>query len=420
MVSTGLGMGLGLDAHLAPTSTRWQRVFVQGDKTAVISGTSLDHAIALRTDDGGRSWVALKTAATERSVGHWAVADDGAVVLAMGQRAKGQAQGGQGLGSSLQLFFAEPRDTELSGPVPLFPKGGAPEGATADVDRAFPAAWSGPMAGMLVSVGRRNPAMAYGAPAGRQLPKPVGPLPAETFVTAPYGRPPALLSVRGSQLSVRPWPKPGEKLEPATPVPGFAAASSAHDQLSQGPTCESGPWSFRLVKASPQASLLVGISPNRALAVKVALKDARLIGCSPEAIVIQTPDAKTQNPQLVRCSLDGQCAKPQSPPFRYWTEKHDRSIHATATAKGVVATMAARTGARWGLYLGQSLDEGKLFELPRVIGEGSSDRGYLELGAIVNWPQRVLLLLSADVTGTSRRGWYVIASDDGGTNWGPP
>jgi hypothetical protein len=61
-----------------------------------------------------------------------------------------------------------------------------------------------------------------------------------------------------------------------------------------------------------------------------------------------------------------------------------------------------------------------MYERQRVIGEGQSDRGRLELGALLSLGKRAILLLSADVTGTSRRGWFVLVSDDGGTNWGPP
>ena len=91
-----------------------------------------------------------------------------------------------------------------------------------------------------------------------------------------------------------------------------------------------------------------------------------------------------------------------------------------AFKEGVVAVMRATAGARWGLYLGQSSDAGENFELPRKIGEGATDRGYFELGALIRFDERILMLLSADVTGTTRRGWYVLASDDGGTHWGPP
>jgi len=110
-----------------------------------------------------------------------------------------------------------------------------------------------------------------------------------------------------------------------------------------------------------------------------------------------------------------------SQPFRIWTQEHTREIVAVPTSQGVLAVMSARAGERrWGLYLAQSLDGGKTFELAQTIGEGTTDRGHFVLGALASLPKRTLLLISAEVTGTTRRGWYVLASDDGGENWGPP
>jgi hypothetical protein len=63
---------------------------------------------------------------------------------------------------------------------------------------------------------------------------------------------------------------------------------------------------------------------------------------------------------------------------------------------------------------------GKLYDVPRVIGEATGERGRIELGALLSFGNRLLMLLQADVTGTSRRGWYVVASDDGGLTWSPP
>jgi hypothetical protein len=127
-----------------------------------------------------------------------------------------------------------------------------------------------------------------------------------------------------------------------------------------------------------------------------------------------------KQPQLIRCALDGKCAQPKSPPFELWPEPHEQRVHAVATAKGVVATLSARAGARWAVYLAQSLDGGATFELPRVIGEGKSDRERFEVGALMMLRGRVLMLLTAEEIGTARRRWYVLASDDDGSNWGPP
>ena len=115
----------------------------------------------------------------------------------------------------------------------------------------------------------------------------------------------------------------------------------------------------------------------------------------------------------------GKCFAPVQRAFRLWPEEHQREILSVAAQQGTVAAMSAHAGDRWGLYLAQSAD-GMVWERPRVVGEGSGDRGRIELGTLVSFGKRVLLLISAEVTGTSRRGWFVIASDDGGINWGPP
>jgi hypothetical protein len=103
-----------------------------------------------------------------------------------------------------------------------------------------------------------------------------------------------------------------------------------------------------------------------------------------------------------------------------WPEEHKRTILSTTTDKGVVAVMNARVGAKWGTYLAQSADEGATFELPRIIGEGKAEDGYYDAVALLAFSDRVVLLMSAPQTGTAKRRWYVLASDDGGSNWGPP
>ncbi|MBW2523819.1 MAG: hypothetical protein JRI23_06575 [Deltaproteobacteria bacterium] len=419
MVSTGLGTGIGLSAHLAPTSTQWGGVVVVDDKTAIITGKSLNHAIALRTADGGRSWSALKAPAEEAAV-RWGAAADGTVVLALGQLGKANTKGAAPPIQSMTLAFAEPADAEMGAARPFFPEGSAPKKATLASDSCTPAAWAGPAASMLMSLGRTKALVGYGAPAGSKLSAETPNLPAEHFLPYPYGRPPSLVSVAGGQLRVRPWPEPGGAVDPSSPVPGIPASAAVEAALVEASRCEAGAWTFQVASAGPAAAYLIGVSPTRALATKLPHADAQLMGCSADAVVIRAVDAKTKQPALVRCTLDGKCAVPKAPPFRYWTDEHEQQLQATATSKGVVATMSAKAGARWGLYLGQSLDQGETFELPRVIGEGSTDRGYIEVAAIVSWPKRVLLLVSADVTGTTRRGWYVIASNDHGTNWGPP
>jgi hypothetical protein len=418
IVQTGIGAGVALDSALAPTSTQWEQVFVLDDTHAVVVGRSLDVAIALRTDDGGRSWVALKADAGDAH--GWGVGADGALVLATGRRAKPAAKGKPAPIEKVQLFFAGPLSSDLTGPVALLPAEGKLKGATPALDALRPVPLSGDVAALVVAFGPRRLALAYGAPAGKAVPEPSPLAPGEDVVPVAYGHPPSLLSIKAGALTVRPWPGPGEPLGAGSPIPGFRADASSLRQLSEGPACHSGGWSFQRIVQPPGAATLVGIGPNRAFAVKLPPGELALLGCTGDAVVLQGSEEKTGAPLLVRCALDGKCSSPKSAPFRIWPEKHDRTVRAVPTAQGVVAALSAHTGSRWGLYLGQSLDQGQLFELPRVIGEGTSDRGVFELGALIALPKRVLMLVSSDVTGTTRRGWYSLASDDGGTNWGPP
>ncbi len=416
VVSTNIGSGLGIPSELAPTSTKWERVFAIDDKTAIVAGRALDEAIALRTTDGGRSWESLRTKANQWV--SWSAGEDGSVVLADGAHKKAKVAPGKTAPiESAQLRFA-PLEGQLSEPAPLFPAEDQLKGAAVPGGIATPAVLSAELSALVVYEGR-SPVIAFGAPGGQQQPKPLKPPPG-TYITTPYGRPAQLLSVARGGIEVRPWPRPGETLAPGSRIPGAIAGAGVADQLNRGPGCETGTWSMQRYATRPKVATIIGVSGDRSFAFNVPGGPSEQIGCGPEGVVVETVDPKKKVPQLVRCGLDGKCAEPKSLPFNAWPGKHERTILMTATEQGVIATMGARVGARWGVYLAQSLDGGATFELPRIIGEGKSERGYFEVGALIHMAGRVLILMSADVTGTTRRGWYVLASDDGGSNWGPP
>ena len=82
--------------------------------------------------------------------------------------------------------------------------------------------------------------------------------------------------------------------------------------------------------------------------------------------------------------------------------------------------LLAKAGNRFGTYLATSTDKGNTFELPRVISETDTGRGFIDVGVLVPFDDRVVMLFTADVTGTRGRRWYAMATDDGGENWGPP
>jgi hypothetical protein len=260
--------------------------------------------------------------------------------------------------------------------------------------------------------------VAFGAPVGSELPEPMT-LPPGRWLGTPYGRPPQLLSVAaGGAIQLRPWPRPGEALATGSTIPGLRAVGGALDQLDRPPACESAAWSFTALQTTPRAATIVGISPTRSFAFAAPDGTVKELGCGGDALALAIEAEKKTT--ILRCTLDGQCAEPQSPAFEIWPEPHDSELHLVATDKGIVATLSAHAGGRWGNYLAQSVDAGKTFELPRVIGEGKTESGRFEIGALMSFPKRVVLLLSAEEGGTSRRRWYVLASDDAGSSWGPP
>jgi hypothetical protein len=253
----------------------------------------------------------------------------------------------------------------------------------------------------------------------------------EKIVPVPYGRPPTLLSIKGRELIERPFPAAGKPLDKPIRVPGLVSTPTLLAELSVPPACETVGWSFQRVK-QPKGLVVVGIS--QAKTVSVVLPDATApttrVGCGGDRVVVETVAAKqgapstwaTQPdiPTMVGCTLAGKCVTPQNAPFRIWPQQHKRDIVMASTEQGILGVMTARAGDRWGLYLAQGPGDGAMYERQRVIGEGEGSRGRIELGALVSLGKRVLLLVSADVTGTSRRGWFLMVSDDGGTNWNPP
>ncbi len=429
-LATALGNGLGLRAELASTSSAWERVVVYGEDSALLLGRDGGDVVALRTRDRGRTWTSMRAPA--KAWAEWGVGADGSLVLMTGNRDKAVkpppppkylpprlapiADG--------ELWSADAGATALSGPRPFFPDDTTLKGAKIPSGYAQPARLEGDGVGLLLEMKGAQviaSALADAAPSGTPVDRSMR----EKLVPVAYGHPPQLVAIAGAAITVRPWPRHQDVLRPSSAVPGALATVNSWAQLAAGPQCEWGSWSFRRL-AGPQPRLL-GISGDRALAMPLPASESEWLGCGPDAVVTETaivdptdPQKRRRVPQLVRCGLDGKCSEPQSQPFTIWPEAHERTLKAVATSAGVVAVMSARAGERWGLTLGQSSDRGATFSAPRTIGEGTTDRGRIELGALVRFSKRVVMLLSADVTGTSRRGWYVLASDDDGTTWGPP
>lgn len=426
-LSTSLGQAKGLDGSLAPTSVKWTRAFVLDDKRAVLTGEVVSETIALFTDDAGINWRSFRS---EREAwSSWSLGMDGTVVLAVGSR-DGAPKPNTARVEGARVAFATFDTPSLAVATPLFPTPKGPVTGLLQTVSAVPALL-GPDSVALVAEDARKLVLLYGGKPGVDAVAPLKLPPGEKVAPVPYGRPPVMLSIKGRDVLTRPFPAAGKPLDKPQKVPGLATAQTRLLELSTPPLCETGAWSFQRVTAGPKRLQLLGISAKKT--VVFALPDATVpttaIGCGADRVVVEAVQAKTGPPALqaeqpdvpvlVTCNLAGKCTAPKNAPFRVWPGPQKREIAMAPTAGGTLGVMSVRAGDRWGLYLGQSPD-GTTFERQRVIGEGTGDRGRIELGALLSFGKRALLLISADVTGTSRRGWFVLVSDDGGTSWNPP
>ena len=427
-LSTGLGQARGLDEGLAPTSVKWTRVVVLDDKRALLAGDIVNETIALFTDDAGKTWRSFRS---ERDAwSSWSAGLDGSVVLGGGGR-DGAPTPTSARVEAARLAFGAFDAASLTAATPLFPTVKGPATGLLQTGSAIPAVLSPDSAAMIVEESPRKLLLVYGGKPGAEAAAPVKLPAAEKIVPVPYGRPPLMLSIKGRDLLRRPFPAVGMSLDKPQKVPGVLATSTLLTELSAQPACETGGWSFQRTSAGPKRVQVLGVSPGKFLqfALPEGTAPTTAIGCGGGRIVVEAVADKTgppamqaqqpDIPTLVTCDLLGKCVKPTNAPFRAWTTPHKREIVMASMEDGVVGVMSARAGDRWGVYLAQAGDL-NLFERQRVIGEGTADRGRIELGALVSFGKRALLLISADVTGTSRRGWFVLVSDDGGASWNPP
>jgi hypothetical protein len=421
-LSTGIGLARGLDVALVPTSTEWRQLIVLDASRAVLAGDIAGEAIAIRTEDAGKTWRAFRSPAQGWSA--WGMGLDGTLVLATGtiEKPKVALPAGQRAPiDSAALLFVAAETNELSAQNPLFAPIEKKPTPRIPIGKGLPAVLSKSRAALLVEEAPRKSGILFGGPAGVEA----GPLlqipPVERLIPTPMGRPPMLLSARGRDFLIRPTPSPDKPLDPPQKVMGISPTPAALTELAQLPACEFGAWSFQRV-TQQNRPMILGVSPTRNVVVPLppTTKKTSRVGCGADRFVVETLDPKEKVESLATCGLEGQCLAPMKPPFRPWPEPHEREIATAGTTQGAIAVLTARARDRWGLYLTQSVDGGKLFELPRVIGEGNSDRGRFELGAVISFGARTLLLISTGVTGTSRRGWYIMVTDDGGTTWAPP
>ncbi len=415
-LTTGIGPAKGWEDGVAPTSAQWKRVIPLDDKRLVLAGDTPSETFAVISEDGGKEWRAVH--AERLGWSHWGVAMDGSLVLAMGERA-GAKNKDEAMLDAVKLAFAANDATTLGPSTPLFPpaKGGLK--GTLNTPSAVPILISTDYAALPGAEAPRREAIFFGGRPGVADAPPTRAPAGEKLVSVPFGRPPALLSVRGKDVFVRPFPLPGKPPDKPQKIAGLVATPTLVAELSALPACEFAEWTFQRLK-QPKGVVVLGVGNGKTVTIPLppTTPATTSVGCGGSRVVVEAQN-KDEKLVLVSCDFNGTCTEPQNTPFRPWPEKHEQVVMSTPTDKGIIAVMQQRAGDRWGVYLAQSNDS-TIFEQTRVIGEGTGDRGRLELGAFAPMGVRVLLVLSSDITGTSRRSWYVTASDDGGANWNTP
>lgn len=426
MVVTEIGNGLGISTGV-PTSTVWESTYGMGDVVMML-GRAADVAVALRSLDKGRTWLAQQTKVEPWH--SWGSAADGTVILSSGKRQKTAAPPRRKGATesflqrrapivSAESWFSGPQDSLLSGPLSVFPDSAKLKRARVNQGVAVPAVLRPQLGSLFLNNGPQG-LLVYLVSSGASIPEVLS-VPAGT-IAVPYGRPPSLLQVARGKVLFQAWPEPGSKLSPGIAVPNLGANALVAKQLAQAPRCDAGPWTFVRVGTN-RAPGLVAIAGKQAVGMKLPAGEQARLGCGTEGVVVQVVDKKIHPkkklPQLIRCNLDGDCAEPSSLPFLPWDGKHTSKVHSVATKKGVVAVQEKMAGGRWGVYLAQSVDEGKTFELQRTVAEGDSDRSRVGVAALLTVGERVVLMMTAELR-SGGRGFYSLVSDDGGANWGPP
>lgn len=437
-LSTGLGVAKGLDAKIAPPSMKIEHVYVLDDKRVILAGgVAGGEAIALMTQDAGKSWTSYRT--DQETWATWAFGNEaGTFGLALGPKetlAESQPAAGKTPPAlpPYQFFFATldalSFGTATNVDQPPLPRKIDPK---VPILRPRLALLTKEMASYISEPKPKTFVARYVMASGADVPPEVALPKLETFIPNPIGRPARLLSIKGRGIISRQWPEPdkpvvpekdaeyiNEKIKDLKTTPTFVR------EMSLPPACQTHTVElYRITqpptKQNPGKNYFLVVKPDGYLLTPMpaAASPEVRIGCANDKFVFEAPD--DNNVTLLLCTLEGVCTKPERPVFKPWLEKHEREIVARPTATGAASVMTSQAGEKWSLQYAQSTDGGKFYERARIIGEGTGERGRLRFGALVTMGKRTLLLLSADVTGTSRRGFYSIVSDDDGATWNPP
>ncbi len=428
-IGTKVGNGRVIDVAGVDvsTSTKWTRVLPLDKDRLVLAGDVGGESFAFTTSDRGKSWQAINTKAD--GIVTWSAGTDGTLVMTSAKRLIPKTAPPPGTVlpiDTLNFFFAAPGQNKVStGSLLLEPDiTGKNETYTVPRGNGLPAVLGPSLASVVVQT-KAKPAtfaVAYAPGPGESLP-PITELPKdEVPVHAPYGHPPLLVTIKEKEKLVltRPWPKPGEKLADPKTIDKVGITKALLDELSQGPECEWGAWSFKRVMQPKDKTFLIGISAERSVYFELpaTIVNTSPIACSNDRVLVEAINPE-KLPALVPCTLDGACTPPENRPFlKPWAEQHERKLFTALTQGGVIAVQQLRSKVKWGIFVSESVDGGKIYNLQRPVGEGEGnpEDGY-DVGALVGFGDRTLMILSAKISKTTRRSWYAMATDDGGSTW---
>lgn len=437
-LTTLLGQAKAIDTKLAPPSMKVEHVYVLDDKRAILAGgVAGGEAIALMTQDAGKSWTSYRT--DQETWSTWAFGNEaGTFGLALGPKetlAESQPAAGKAppVLPPYQFFFATldalSFGTATNVDQPPLPRKIDPK---VPILRPRLALLTKDMASYISEPSAKKFVARYVVASGNDVPPEVVLPKLETFIPNPIGRPSRLISIKGRGIISRAWPEPDKPVVPEKEaeyinekIKELKTTPTLVRELSMPPACQTSTVElYRITqppsKQNPVKNYLLVVKPDGyALTPMPAAASAEVrIGCANDKFVVEAMDGEELT--LLLCPFEGPCTKPERSVFKPWVEKHEREIVARPTATGAAAVISSQAGEKWGVFYAQSTDGGKFYERARVIGEGTGERGRIRFGAIVTMGKRTLLLLSADVTGTSRRGFYSIVSDDDGATWTPP
>lgn len=420
-LTTPLGRARGLESSLVASSAVFERATVTGPSSAALFGATETEYVALVTDDGAKSFRALR--GPKKDWASFAAGPDRSIALAHASRAEPPKA------KSLQLFtagsvqFSDETFTSFEAPIgwsdaEVVATGGKPAAPTLFIRGAF-ANFGGKKGALVYEDEKRRGALRFVGPGGQTGPT-LGIPAGERIVSMPYGSPPALLTVRGAALLHRPMPARDEPLANPQQVAGLSVSAAAEVELAK-PPCEAGGMGMRVVPqpGGKATAFLASSAKVSSIVLPPRQRYAPDIGCGERAFVVHHVDGQGYFPTL--CDWAGACKTSSTPAFRIWQVPHAMQLWSVPTSKGGAIAFSRSSAEKWEVAISISIDGFKTFDLPRVIGEGTIERGKVELGGLFSLAgERLVLLISADVTGTTRRGWYVIVSEDGGLTWSPP